>query len=125
MANDATAASMAAPIGNVLRVTHPMRRSGSIARDVPPRSALKWLGRAERHERRLPFRSCSAQSGTRQGALRWPSSHDTRGYVSTVATTTADSLPVRLKRTLELAYAVEGVVAARVWQWPGRVAVGV
>jgi hypothetical protein len=38
---------------------------------------------------------------------------------------TAASLPARLTRTLELAYAVEGVVAARVWQWPGRVAVGV
>jgi hypothetical protein len=31
----------------------------------------------------------------------------------------------RLERTLELVYAVEGVVAARVWQWAGRVAVGV
>jgi hypothetical protein len=26
---------------------------------------------------------------------------------------------------LELVYGVEGVVAARVWQWPGRIAVGV
>jgi len=26
---------------------------------------------------------------------------------------------------LELVYGVEGVVAARVWQWPGRVAVAV
>jgi hypothetical protein len=34
-------------------------------------------------------------------------------------------LPPRLRRTLELVYGVEGVVAARVWQWPGRVAVGV
>ncbi len=35
------------------------------------------------------------------------------------------ALPPRLRRTLELVYAVEGVVAARVWQWPGRIAVGV
>jgi hypothetical protein len=34
-------------------------------------------------------------------------------------------LPPRLRRTLELVYGVEGVVAARVWQWPGRVAVAV
>ena len=34
-------------------------------------------------------------------------------------------LPTRLRRALELVYAVEGVVAARVWHWPGRVAVGV
>ncbi len=34
-------------------------------------------------------------------------------------------LPPRLRRALELAYGVEGVVAARVWQWPGRVAIGV
>jgi hypothetical protein len=34
-------------------------------------------------------------------------------------------LSPRLQRTLELAYEVEGVVAARVWQWPGRIAVGV
>lgn len=31
----------------------------------------------------------------------------------------------RLKRMLELVYGVEGVVAARVWQWKGRVVVGV
>ena len=31
----------------------------------------------------------------------------------------------RLDRALELAYGGEGVVAARVWQWTGRVAVGV
>jgi len=35
------------------------------------------------------------------------------------------SLPARLRRTLELVYDVQGVVAARVWQSPGRVAVGV
>jgi hypothetical protein len=34
-------------------------------------------------------------------------------------------LPARLRRTLELVYGVEGVVAARVWQLPGRVAIGV
>jgi hypothetical protein len=34
-------------------------------------------------------------------------------------------LTQRLRRTLELVYGVEGVFAARVWQWPGRVAVGV
>ena len=35
------------------------------------------------------------------------------------------SLSPRLRRTLELVYAVDGVAAARVWQWPGQVAVGV
>ena len=35
------------------------------------------------------------------------------------------TLPAKLKRALELAYAVDGVIAARVWQWPGRVAVGI
>jgi hypothetical protein len=34
-------------------------------------------------------------------------------------------LPPRLRRTLELVYRVEGVVAARVWQSPGRITVGV
>lgn len=34
-------------------------------------------------------------------------------------------LSPRLRRTLELVYRVEGVTAARVWHWPGRVAVGV
>lgn len=34
-------------------------------------------------------------------------------------------LPPRLRRTLELVYGVEGVTAARVWHWPGCVAVGV
>jgi hypothetical protein len=28
-----------------------------------------------------------------------------------------ESVPPRLKRTLELVYGVDGVVAARVWQW--------
>ena len=34
-------------------------------------------------------------------------------------------LPPRLRRTLELVYGVEGVLQARVWLWPGRVAVAV
>ncbi len=38
---------------------------------------------------------------------------------------TGDGLPPRLRRTLELVYGVDGVVAARVWQAPGRIAVGV
>jgi hypothetical protein len=37
----------------------------------------------------------------------------------------AGCLPPKVRRALELAYAVEGVVAAKVWQWPGRMAVGV
>lgn len=37
----------------------------------------------------------------------------------------APELPPRIRRTLELVYGVEGVTAARVWHWPGRVAVGV
>jgi hypothetical protein len=39
--------------------------------------------------------------------------------------TATKPLPPRLRRTLELVYGVEGVVEARIWQWPGRVAVGV
>lgn len=38
---------------------------------------------------------------------------------------TPEPLPARIRRTLELVYGVEGVTAARVWHWPGRVAVGV
>lgn len=38
---------------------------------------------------------------------------------------TGKQLSPRLRRALELAYGVEGVVAARVWQWPGRIAIGV
>ena len=34
-------------------------------------------------------------------------------------------MPPKLRRVLELVYGVEGVVSARVWQWPGRIAVGV
>jgi hypothetical protein len=35
------------------------------------------------------------------------------------------TLAPRLRRTLEIVYAIGGVAAVRVWQWPGRVAVGV
>lgn len=34
-------------------------------------------------------------------------------------------LSPRLRRTLELVYGVQGVTAARVWHWPGRVSVGI
>jgi hypothetical protein len=37
----------------------------------------------------------------------------------------ATSLPPRVRRAIELVYGVEGVVSARVWQWSGKVAVGV
>jgi hypothetical protein len=30
-----------------------------------------------------------------------------------------------MRRALELVYGIEGVVGARVWHWPGRVAVAV
>jgi len=35
------------------------------------------------------------------------------------------TLPPRLRRAIEIVYAIEGVVGARLWQWPGRVAVGI
>jgi hypothetical protein len=35
------------------------------------------------------------------------------------------ALPPRLRRAIELVYGVEGVLATKVWQWPGRVAIGV
>jgi hypothetical protein len=35
------------------------------------------------------------------------------------------AVPQKVRRTLELVYGVEGVLAARVWQWPGRISVGV
>lgn len=35
------------------------------------------------------------------------------------------SLSPRLRRTLEIVYGVDGVAGARVWQWPGHVAIGV
>lgn len=44
-----------------------------------------------------------------------------RGYFDAVMT----DLPPRIRRTLELVYGVEGVTAARVWQWEKKVAVGV
>ncbi len=34
-------------------------------------------------------------------------------------------LSPRMRRIVELVYAVEGVVAAKVWEWNGQVAVGV
>jgi hypothetical protein len=34
-------------------------------------------------------------------------------------------LSPRMRRMLERIYDIDGVVAARVWQWPGRVAVGI
>ena len=37
----------------------------------------------------------------------------------------APDLPPRLRRAVEIVYGVEGVTAARIWVWPGRVAVGV
>jgi hypothetical protein len=36
-----------------------------------------------------------------------------------------NALPPRVRRAIELVYGVEGVTAARVWQWSGKVAVGV
>jgi hypothetical protein len=36
----------------------------------------------------------------------------------------SDGLPPRIRRTLELVYGVEGVIAARVWEVPGGIAVG-
>jgi hypothetical protein len=33
-------------------------------------------------------------------------------------------LTPRLRRTIEVVYQVEGVTGARVWQWAGRIAVG-
>jgi hypothetical protein len=37
----------------------------------------------------------------------------------------APELPPRVRRILEQVYAVEGVAAARVWLWEGKVALGV
>jgi hypothetical protein len=34
-------------------------------------------------------------------------------------------LSPRLRRAIEVVYALEGVVAVRLWQWPGNVALGV
>jgi hypothetical protein len=33
-------------------------------------------------------------------------------------------LPPRLRRAIELIYQVEGVTGAQIWQWTGRIAVG-
>lgn len=41
------------------------------------------------------------------------------------STTPRLELAPRIRRTLELVYGVPGVTAARVWHWPGSVAVGV
>jgi hypothetical protein len=40
-------------------------------------------------------------------------------------TQSSSPLDPRLRRVLELVYRTEGVAAARVWQWEGRIAVGV
>lgn len=42
-----------------------------------------------------------------------------------MSSTAQHEVSPRIRRTLELVYGVEGVTAARVWQWPGCVAVGV
>jgi hypothetical protein len=36
-----------------------------------------------------------------------------------------EGTPPRLRRALEVVYGVEGVAGAKVWLWPGSVAVGV
>jgi hypothetical protein len=36
----------------------------------------------------------------------------------------AIELPPRLRRAMAAIYQVEGVTGARIWQWPGRIAVG-
>jgi hypothetical protein len=35
-----------------------------------------------------------------------------------------ESLQARLRRAMEVVYGVEGVTGARIWQWTGRIAVG-
>jgi hypothetical protein len=40
-------------------------------------------------------------------------------------TATLPGIPPRVRKILEAVYAVEGVAAARVWVWSGKVAVGV
>ncbi len=35
------------------------------------------------------------------------------------------SMSARVRRTIQVVYAIDGVAGARVWQWPGHVAVGV
>ena len=34
-------------------------------------------------------------------------------------------LPARLRRAVQLVYGQSGVLSVKVWQWPGRVAVGI
>jgi hypothetical protein len=78
------------------------------------------------HAAPLLWRSRSAHFGTaRPGRIL--SQLDPCVSRPAMAETVAGSkpLPPKLKRVLELVYAVEGVVAARVWHWPGRIAVGV
>jgi hypothetical protein len=73
----------------------------------------------------LPWRSGLAHPGTaRSRAL---SRHDPCVSPGSMAgaPTASRPMPPKLRRVLELVYAVEGVVAARVWHWPGRIAVGV
>jgi hypothetical protein len=41
-----------------------------------------------------------------------------------MAETGANGLSPRLRRAIEVVYQVEGVTGARIWQWTGRVAVG-
>jgi hypothetical protein len=41
------------------------------------------------------------------------------------AVTVSPPLPSRIRRALELVYGVDGVIAARVWHWSGRVFIGV
>lgn len=40
-------------------------------------------------------------------------------------TTSNTAVPATVRRILEVVYSVEGVIAARVWQQPGTIAVGV
>ncbi len=35
-----------------------------------------------------------------------------------------EELPTRFRRAIELVYQVEGVTGAQIWQWGGRIAVG-
>jgi hypothetical protein len=56
--------------------------------------------------------------------LRHPDPRGSRGLVS-ASGVGQKPLPAKLKRALELVYSVEGVVSARLWHWPGRIAVGV
>jgi hypothetical protein len=63
-------------------------------------------------------------------ALSVPRRHGTRLSNVTIESGTHQAssgatLAPRLRRTLELAYAVDGVVAVRVWQWGSNVAIGV